>query len=60
MIPILSGLAGGFVIGLITVKILLRGKAAQELRTDKTLHKKYGTLVWVVALIGGVVGYFVL
>ena len=47
----------GFVIGLIAVKIILRDKKPEELRTDKELKRKYGLLVWGTTLLGTLIGY---
>lgn len=55
LIPTL-GFFGGFILGLIAIKIMLKDKTKEELRRDKTLHKKYGTLVWGFALLGLLIG----
>lgn len=46
------GFCFGFYAGLMIIKARLRDKSKEELVTDKTLHKKYGWIVWVTALFG--------
>jgi hypothetical protein len=53
----LAGLLIGFGLGMALNSYLLRGVDKHRLRTDKNLHKKYGTLNWFVALGGAFVAY---
>ena len=44
-----AGLIAGFVAGLVILRVLLRDKSSEELRNDKNLRWRYGTLCWLIA-----------
>ncbi len=44
------GLVGGFVIAVNLLKSILADVSKEELLRNKSLHWKYGTLVWVFAI----------
>lgn len=53
------GFFGGFALGLIVVRLALYGVSKEELRTNKDLHKKYGTFVWLFAIFGTILGFII-
>ena len=44
-----AGLVAGFMMGLIVLRALLRDRSAEELRNDRGLRWRYGTLCWMIA-----------
>lgn len=50
------GLIIGFLAGMIVNSFLLKGISSEEMRKNKDLRLKYGTLNWVLALIGMLAG----
>ena len=51
------GLVIGFLSGLGILNILLKDKTREELKTDKSLQRKYGLIGWVVAVLGAYAGW---
>jgi len=47
-----TGFGCGFLFGLGLLKRLLRGYSKEELLTNKSLHWKYGLLVWFFSVAG--------
>lgn len=47
----LTGFVAGFAFGQMLLMRLLAGKSKQELMDNKSLHWKYGTLNWLVAIV---------
>ena len=45
----LTGLILGFIAGLMILRMLLRDKSPEELRYNKALRWRYGTLCWLIA-----------
>ena len=54
----IAGLIIGFALGLGILNVLLKDKTKQELKTDKALQRKYGSLGWAVALLGALAGWW--
>lgn len=54
----LIGFMLGFGIGLGTINVLLMKRTKKEIQEDTNLRWKYGTLVWVLAIMGGFLGYW--
>jgi ABC-type antimicrobial peptide transport system permease subunit len=48
----LLGFIAGFILGQMVLYVLLRGTSKNELLDSKRLHWKYGTLNWLIALLG--------
>ncbi len=48
------GFVGGFVLGQVLLGYLLSGKTREELMNDSSLKWKYGTLNWVIAVLGAI------
>lgn len=55
----LFGFMMGFGIGLGTINVLLRKRSKQEIQEDKSLVWTYGLIVWVVAGLGGWLGFWI-
>lgn len=52
------GLITGFAVGLGVLNVLLRDKTKQQLKTDKALQRRYGSLGWLFALLGALAGWW--
>ncbi len=53
------GLLMGFGVGLGVINVILRNATKDQIENDKSLIWKYGSLVWLFALGGGWLGYWV-
>ena len=49
----------GFALGLGTANVLLRNKSKEELKNNKALIWTYGLGVWVMGIIGSVIGLWI-
>lgn len=47
----LIGFIAGFVFGQMILKRMLAGKSREELINNKSLHWKFGTMNWLIALL---------
>jgi uncharacterized membrane-anchored protein YhcB (DUF1043 family) len=47
-----AGLIAGFVAGLVILRVLLRNRSPEELRNNRSLRWRYGTLCWLIAFAG--------
>lgn len=52
------GLIFGFLAGLGVLNIVLKDKTRDELKTDKYLQRKYGSLCWLIALCCAYIGWW--
>ncbi len=48
----LLGFVAGFIFGQMVLFLMLRNRPNTELLDNKKLHWKYGTLNWLIALLG--------
>jgi hypothetical protein len=48
----ISGFIGGFIFGQMVIFFLLRHRSRDDLLNDKSIKWTYGTLNWIIALIG--------
>ena len=52
------GFIMGFGVGLGTLNVMLRYKSKEEIQNDNSL-KKYGIIAWLLAILGGFLGYWI-
>ena len=55
---VLFGFLMGFGVGLGTINVLLRRRSKAEIQGDSSLKWTYGVAVWVIAALGGGIGFW--